>query len=97
MGLHGYDEDFAWIYERWTEEDFPAIEIVRWARANGCKTVPQKGAIGYLKAANRGVALGTVLEDNDFLFITSGGYATRASLYNLPRIRLYWGRKDAGE
>lgn len=94
MGLYDYSKDFAWIYERWPESDFPALQIVRWAHHCGERTGPRKGAIGYAKARHGGVALGVMSDDDSFLFISPGGSVTRAGLYNLPRIRLYWGKRD---
>lgn len=95
LGLYDYSEEFAWIYEKWEETSFPALQIVKWAREHGTKTAPRAGAIGYLKARQAGVALGVMVDDESFLFISPGGNATRTGSYNLPRIRLYWGKADA--
>lgn len=97
LGLYDYSQDFAWIYDQWKEEDFPGMLIAKWMKENGSPCEAKLGAVGFLKGNSGGLAIGTVVDDESFLFIAAGGKVVRSKLYNLPRIRLYWGRKDDGE
>jgi|694.fasta_scaffold46864_5 hypothetical protein len=97
LGLYDYSQDFEWIYEKWEEEKFPGAMIARWMKENADQCDARIGAMGYLCGNTGGLALGTVVDDDGFLFISAGEKVVRAKLYNLPRIRLYWGKKDGGE
>ena len=97
LGLYDYSQDFAWVYEQWNEKDFPGMFIAKWSKENGKQCDARLGAFGFLRGNAGGLALGTVVDDESFLFIAAGGKAVRSKLYNLPRIRLYWGQKDGGE
>jgi hypothetical protein len=69
LGYHDYAPDFAWVFERFTDETFPRVFMVRWLLENGKRLKdPQPHAVVLLPGPSGG-AMGTVMEDGQVLFI----------------------------
>lgn len=79
LGLSGYRDRFAWVYERYGEIDFPRRLLARWLLQHGNRLqTPQHGAVAFLPGAAGG-ALGTYVEDRA-IFIGPGQNVVQAPL-----------------
>lgn len=79
LGLSDYREQFAWVYERYGEQDFPRRLLVRWLLKHGSRLqAPWHGAVALLPASAGG-ALGICVHDRA-LFIGAGQNVVQAPL-----------------
>jgi hypothetical protein len=70
LGYHDYAPDFAWVFERFTDETFPRRLLGKWLLAAGQRLpAPERDAVVLLPGL-RGGALGTVIGDGNVLFIS---------------------------
>jgi hypothetical protein len=77
LGLSDYRDRFAWVYERYTEQDFPRQLLARWLLKHGSRLNRSwHGAVVLLPAAAGG-ALGICVEDRA-LFIGAGQNVVQA-------------------
>jgi hypothetical protein len=73
LGYHDYAPDFAWFFERYTDETFPRRYIAKWLLQNGERlTEPEPHAVVLLPGLGSG-AMGTVMDDGTVLFIGKNG------------------------
>jgi hypothetical protein len=79
LGLSDYRDRFAWVYERYSESDFPRRLLARWLLQHGRRLqAPWHGAVALLPAAAGG-ALGICVE-NRAIFLGPGQNVVQASL-----------------
>ena len=79
LGLSDYRSRFAWVYERFSETDFPRRLLARWLLTHGRRLhAPWHGAVALLPAAAGG-ALGICVQDRA-LFIGGGQNVVQAPL-----------------
>ena len=79
LGFGDYRDQFAWVYENYTEATFRYRLIIRWLNENGKRlTQPIPGAVALLPA-NVGLALATVLDDG-LLFIAPSKNVVRSPI-----------------
>ena len=79
LGFGDYRDQFAWVYENYTEATFRYRLIIRWLNENGKRlTQPTPGAVALLPA-NVGLALATVLDDG-ILFIAPSKNVVRSPI-----------------
>ena len=70
LGYYDHTPDFAWYFERYTDETFPRRIMMKWLLQNGTRLdVPEHHAV-VLLPGSKGGAMGTVLSDGNVLFIT---------------------------
>jgi hypothetical protein len=73
FGYHDYTPDFAWVFEKYTDDTFPRRYMAKWLLQNGTRlTTPEPHAVVLLPGSHGG-ALGTVMEDGNVLFISESG------------------------
>ena len=73
LGYHDYTPDFAWVFEKYTDDTFPRRYMAKWLLQNGTRlTTPEPHAVVLLPGSHGG-ALGTVMEDGNVLFISESG------------------------
>jgi hypothetical protein len=88
MGLTDYADQFAWVYERYTETTLPQSSIARWLLENGQRlTEPKVGAVMLLKGQRIG-ALGTVT-NHGVIFLSPGQNVVHAPIPN-GMGRFFW-------
>ena len=78
FGYHDYREDFCWVFEKYTEQTFPSRWIVKWLNENGRLIDGPRPHSVVLLNGNTGAALGTVMDNEDVLFIAPGKRVARA-------------------
>lgn len=70
LGYYDHTPDFAWYFERYTDETFPRRIMMKWLLQNGTRlNAPEPHAV-VLLPGSKGGAMGTVLSDGNVLFIT---------------------------
>lgn len=70
LGYYDHSPDFAWYFEKYTDETFPRRIMMKWLLQNGTRlSTPEPHAVVLLPGSNGG-AMGTVLSDGNVLFIT---------------------------
>lgn len=79
LGLSDYRERFAWVYDRYSEQDFPRGLLARWLLRHGTRLHrPWHGAVALLPTAAGG-ALGACVQDRA-IFIGAGQNVVQAPL-----------------
>lgn len=70
LGYYDHSSDFAWYFEKYTDETFPRRIMMKWLLQNGTRLgAPEPHAVVLLPGP-KGGAMGTVLSDGNVLFIT---------------------------
>ena len=69
LGLGDYRDQFDWVYDSFTEDNFRRGLIARWLLQNGKRTTNRDlGLVGLMPGA-AGAALGSIMGDGTVLFI----------------------------
>jgi len=80
LGYWNYLPEVAEIFAKYTEKTLPKNFIPRWLLTNGTRLKqPETHALVLLPSAGVG-AVGTVLAENDVLFIGPAGYVIRGPI-----------------
>jgi hypothetical protein len=70
LGYYDHAPDFAWYFERYTDDTFPRRIMAKWLLRNGTRLDgPERHAV-VLLPGTKGGAMGTVLDDGNVLFIS---------------------------
>ncbi len=70
LGYYDHAPDFAWYFERYTDDTFPRRIMAKWLLRNGTRLDgPERHAV-VLLPGTKGGAQGTVLDDGNVLFIS---------------------------
>lgn len=70
LGYYDHTPDFAWYFERYTDDTFPRRIMAKWLLQNGTRLDdPERHAV-VLLPGTKGGAMGTVLDDGNVLFIS---------------------------
>lgn len=81
LGYHDFAPDFAWVFERFTDETFPRRLLGKWLLQIGKRLLePEQDAVVLLPGL-RGGALGTVMRDGGVLFISDRCGVVRTPLH----------------
>lgn len=70
LGYHDYAPDFAWVFERYTDETFPKRFIAKWLLQNGTRLKKGEPHAVVLLPGAKGGAMGTMLDNGEVLFIS---------------------------
>lgn len=80
LGYHDYAPDFAWVFEKYTDDTFPKRYMAKWLLENGQRlNGPEPHAVVLLRGAQGG-AMGTVMADGQVLFISENSGVVIAPL-----------------
>jgi hypothetical protein len=88
LGMRDYSQDYAWIYDAYTEETLPGARVLRWLLMHGTRVAQHRlGAVVVLPGRS-GYALGTAT-DTGVLCLTPGGTVAHPPAY-AGRLQYIW-------
>lgn len=89
LGLRDYSREYAWMYDKYTDDTFNRAIICEWLFANAHRHQrPQLGSITLLGAVN-GIALATFLDEESLIFIGPDHNVVKAAVPYRPGC-LFW-------
>jgi hypothetical protein len=91
LGLKHCREQFAWVYEDYTEEQLTIRKILRWLLSQGEIIYdPRPGAVFYLPGAKSLLAMAVVADESNCLFLGGSKMVVAAPLATVRPKKFFW-------